>query len=102
MNWKKKVLDLVEDKRGYHTTKINNFIFTENKDLSINYTSTAMGYKDFYIRKTFFDKSLKKLNWKIENYYQALYYVLEMVVYCFNTSIILDKKIIDGNKLELE
>ena len=70
--------------------------------INVDYTFSSMLRDLFYKRKEEFEKALlREISFCI-SYYDALYYTIKLMSYCFNANIDLDKKIIYGNKLELE
>lgn len=56
----------------------------------------------FHERKEAFENALKNKISFCASRYEALYYTISTMSYCFNARVILDKNIINGKKLELE
>ena len=70
--------------------------------IDIDYTPSPMLRDRFYKSKEEFEKALIKVIPFCTNRYEALYYTISTMSYCFNAKITLDKNIFVSTKLELE
>ena len=70
--------------------------------IDIDYNISTMLYDSFYKRKEVFENELKRAIPFCVSRYEALYYTISTMSYCFNARVILDESIINGKKLELE